>query len=56
MVVDLRKRPLFEQLGLVDDNILGNGSRPINREVIVSRDPFRADVGVELDVMSTPVC
>ena len=36
MVVDLGKRPLFEQLRLVDDNIVGNSGRPVNREAIVS--------------------
>jgi len=56
MVVDLRKRPLFEQLGLVDDNTVGNSSRPINRKVVVSRNPLSADVSVELDVVRTPVC
>ena len=57
MVPDLRKRPLFEQLCLVNDNTIGNGGRPMNREVIVSRDPFHADIGVELDAMpNTLVC
>ena len=46
MITDFGEISLLLELHLVEDEIAGRGG-PVDRETVVPRDPFGADVGVD---------
>ena len=53
-VIDLSKRSLVRELHFVRQNVT-RGRVPVDYEIIVSRNPFRADVRVYLNAVRLPI-